>query len=487
MPRSKDGNAISNKRNCKSGNKKRVVKTAKERAQEKVEAVLSEVDEAGGLPFERLLGMERITEVAEELGYEYRERTYPPWVTLWAFLSQVSSKDSSCEEAVMRVTAYRTLTGQGECSPRASSYASARHRLPEKFYARLARGIGQDLEAMSLTKWLWKGRHVKIVDGSTVTMDDTEANQADYPQSSNQKEGLGFPVARITALFSLSVGTILDLEITGTKGKKTGEITAFRELWRSLDPGDVVLGDCLYDGYSDIARLRQRQVDVVFGMSASRARDFRTGKRLGPGDHIVEWTRPKFNKSRIDRGTWEALPETISMREVTMRTKDAHGKRRTITLVTTLLDETQYSKMEIFNLFRERWHCELDLRCVKTMMGMKHLNSRRPENVRREIWTYLLAYNLIRCHMACAAQLYDAQPRKLSFNNARQAIKTFSLAVIGVPTTKVAILYDQILHTIASHRVGKRPGRSEPRRLKRRKCKYSYLTEPRPKPQRQAA
>ena len=122
--------------------------------------------------------------------------------------------------------------GQKRCSKRGSSYIDARNRLPEEFYSKMARDLGQELTAKAPSAWLWKGRHVKIVDGTTVTMPDTKANQEAYPQHSNQKRGLGFPVARITALFSLSVGTILDAEITGTKGKKTGEITAFRELWR---------------------------------------------------------------------------------------------------------------------------------------------------------------------------------------------------------------------------------------------------------------
>jgi hypothetical protein len=431
--------------------------------------------------------MERIVAALEELGYEYRSRVYPPWITLWAFLSQVTSPDSSCAAAVMRVIAYRILTGQGRCSARAASYSAARQRLPEAFYSRLACGLGQDLDALSPSSWLWLERHVKIVDGSTITMPDTEANQAVYPQSSNQKAGLGFPIARVTALFSLSAGTILDAEITGTKGKKTGEITAFRALWRSLEPGDVVLGDCLYDGYSDIAQLQQRQVDVVFGMSQSRARDFRRGTPLGPGDHIIEWSRPKYNKSRLDRETWEALPPTMRMRELTRTITDAKGKRRTITLVTTLLDAEKYSADEIFKLFRTRWNCELDLRSVKTMMGMAHLSCQSPDMIRKEIWTYFLAYNLIRLHVARAADIYVVQPRKLSFNNARQALQTFTLSVLGVSAAKAEDLYEATLHIIASHRVGKRPGRIEPRKVKRRKSKYPYLTAPRSSPESIAA
>ncbi len=449
--------------------------------------MLDRVDSDTGLPFAELLAMERISEALAELGYEFRERVYPPWVTVWAFLSQVTAKDSSCASTVTRVIAYRTLTDQGKCSPHASSYVDARQRLPEEFYAKLARDIGQELDELSPSKWLWKERHVKIVDGTTTTMPDTVANQEAYPQSSGQKPGLGFPILRITALFSLSVGTIIDAEMTATKGKKTGEITSFRKLWRSLDPGNIVLGDCLYDGFSDIAQLRDRDVDAVFGMSQSRARDFRQGEHLGPGDHIVIWRRPKHDKSRIDRGTWEALPETMRMREVTMTIKDADNKRRTITLVTTLLDPKEYPKQDILNLFRERWHCELDLRSVKTMMGMDKMRCLTPDMVRKEVWTYFLAYNLIRCHMARAAEQYDVQPRQLSFNNARHAIITFNDTSMAATPTKTAELYSEALHIIACHRVGGRPGRTAERKVKRRKNKFPLLTSPRARPKNKAA
>lgn len=482
MARSKDGNASSKKRKLKSGKKH-----YRRKSQKQVEAVLNSVDTDTGLPFAELLAMERIIKVLDELGCDFRERIYPPWITLWAFLSQVSCKDSSCTSTVTRVIAYRTLTNQERCSANASSYVEARQRLPEEFYARLACDIGQELDELSPSKWLWKCRHVKIVDGTTTIMPDTEANQAAFPQSSGQKPGLGFPIARITALFSLSVGTITDAEITGIKGKKTGEITSFRKLWRSLNPGDIVLADCLYDGFSDIAQLRDRDVDIVFGMSKSRSRDFRQGQRLGPGDHIVTWKRPGYDKSRISREDWEALPPTMRMREVTMTIKDANNKCRTITLVTTLLDPKKYPKQDVLNLFRERWSCELDLRAVKTMMGMERMTCLSPDAVRKEIWTYLLAYNLIRCHMARAAEQYNTEPRRLSFNNARHAVETFNTTSIAAPAKMSAGLYANALYVIACHRVGDRPGRTAERKLKRRKSKYTYLMKPRGRPKNKEA
>ena len=482
----KDGHASSRKRKRKAAKRNARQQKARQQIREQVKTTRDQVDEKKGLPFEDLLSMDRIVETIGKVGYEFRERIYPPWVTLWGFLSQVCSPDSSCNSVVTRINAYRTLNGIGQCSVHASSYSEARQRLPEELYATLARDIGRGLAAQSRGNWLWKNRHVKIVDGTTVTMPDTEANQKAYPQSSNQKPGVGFPIMRITALFSLSVGTVVDAEMSATKGKKTGELTAFRELWRSLDPGDILLGDCLYDGYGDIAQLRGRGVDVVLGMKQSRARDFRRGEQLGRGDHIVTWKKPQFDKSRMDRETWEALPDTMRMREVTETIKDANNTYRTITVVTSLLDPKQYSKEDILHVFGERWHCEVDLRSVKTVMGMEHLSCKSPEMVRKEVWTYFLAYNLIRVHMARAADEHDVQPRHLSFNHARQAIGTFTLAVVGVAPEKADELYRQTLTSIAAHRVGNRKGRAEPRKIKRRKGKYPYMTKPRSEAQNQA-
>ena len=177
----------------------------------------------------------------------------------------------------------------------------------------------------------------------------------------------------------------------------------------------------------------------------------------------------------------------MRMREVTMTIKDANNKRRTITLVTTLLDPKKYPKQDILDLFRERWHCELDLRAVKTMMGMEQMSCMTPEMVRKEVWTYILAYNLIRCHMARAAAKYSVQPRRLSFNNARHAITTFANTAIATTPAKAVELYADVLYIIACHRVGSRPGRTAERKLKRRKNKFPYLTRPRAGPKNKAA
>lgn len=440
---------------------------------------VKELQEKKGLPYEKLLSVEKILAVVKRLRIDFRTRIYTPYVTLWAFLSQVTAKDGTCEDAVLRVLADRASRGKGGASSETTSYCEARKRLPEEFYSDLARETGRELEAEAQEDWLWKGRHVKIVDGSTVTMPDTEANQEEFPQSSGQKPGLGFPLGRIVVLLSLSSAAVLDAAICGCKGKKTGEISLFRQQWSSFHPGDILLADQLYDSYRDIAQLKARGVDSVIGMKSSRNRDFRRGRKLGKCDHIVTWNRPRFNRSRIDREAWESLPESMEMRELSITVKRKGYKTRKITVVTTLLDAEQYPAKEVADLFRERWHCELDLKSIKRQMGMHELTCKSPEMIRKEFWTYMLAYNLIRVRMAQAGVIHGVLPRQLSFTSAKKAIEHFSKLLLTANRKTADEIISEMLRHIAHHKVGDRPGRKEPRAVKIRKNKYPYLTKPR--------
>src|SRR5579862_348300 len=276
------------------------------------------LESSPGLPFRDLLSETRILRALERAQVTFRERIYSPTVTIYAALSQVvSGKFSSCRDAVSQVIADRAARKEKPCSPDTSSYCTARARLPEQVLAELTQEIGQELHRQAPPEWLWNGRRVSLADGSTATMDDSEANQAEYPQSKNQKKGLGFPILRFVVLFSLATGTALECAVGSCRGKMTGEQSLFRQLGAALKPGDILLADRLYDCFRDIVGLKSRGIDVVFGMKHSRRCDFRRGRRLGPGDHVVTWKKPRYDASRYDsRAQWEALPEQIEMREV---------------------------------------------------------------------------------------------------------------------------------------------------------------------------
>lgn len=443
------------------------------------------LDSSPGLPFRELLSEERVLDALERAKVTFRERVYTPMVTIYAALSQVvSSKCSSCRDAVSRVIADRVARGKTPCSTDTSSYCTARGRLPEQVLVDLTQEMGQELHRQALPEWLWKDRHVALVDGSTASMDDTEANQKEYPQSRNQKKGLGFPMLRIAVLFSLSVGSVLECAIGACRGKKTGEQSLFRQLGNSLKPGDIVLGDRLYDCYRDIVWLKSRGIDVVFGKKQSRKCDFRRGRRLGPRDHVVTWSKPRYDASRYEsRAEWEALPEEMEMREVCVTLRRPGHRPRSIAVVTTLLDAKQYSASDLTDLFAERWHCELDLRSRKRSLGMHHLSSRSPQMVRKELWLHLLAYNLVRVRMAQAASLHGQTPRRLSFTAATKLIHNFAPHLSTSKGKEHARLEAELLAAIAHGTLDHRPGRQEPRAVKKREKKYSYLTKPRSKTQ----
>jgi hypothetical protein len=311
-------------------------------------------------------------------------------------------------------------------------------------------------------------------------MADTEENQAEFPQSRNQKKGLGFPILRFVVFLSLGVGTVLECAIGACRGKKTGEQSLFRQMWDSLKSGDILLGDRLYDAYRDIALLQARGVNVVFGKKQSRRCDFRSGEKLGPDDHVVVWKKPKYDPSRFEsREEWESLPDTIKMREVRAKIRRKGYRNREVIIVTNLLDGELYSAKDLTDLFAQRWHCELDLRSIKRALGMHHLRCKTPEMVRKELWTYLLAYNLIRVRMAQAAAVHGLMPRKQSFTAAKNHIHNFAPHFVTASEAGRQRLEIELLRAIARCRVGKRPGRKEPRAVKKREQKYSYLTKPR--------
>jgi hypothetical protein len=299
---------------------------------------------------------------------------------------------------------------------------------------------------------------------------------------------LGFPIVRFVVLLSLAVGTTLECALGACQGKKTGEQSLFRQTWDALQPGEIVLGDRLYDAYRDIALLQARGIDSVFGKNQSRRCDFRRGRKLGRDDHLIVWKKPKYGASRYEsKEEWESLPDAMEMREVRVTVRRKGYRTRTVMVVTTLLDAEQYSAQDLTDLFAERWHCELDLRSIKRALGMHHLSCRSPAMVRKELWMHLLAYNLVRVRMAQAAAVHACLPRRLSFTAAKILIHNFAPHLSTTRGDERRRIEGELLQAIASCRVGNRPGRKEPRAVKKRHQKYSYLTKPRDQARKQLA
>lgn len=447
-----------------------------------VESLQRQFAQAPGLPYAELLPSELITKLLQEQGAEFSDRIYTPIITLAMWLSQCHDADPSLRQAVARLMAHRVAKQQPTCSSNTGAYSNARQRLPEKLLADLTRHTGKQLMTEAPTGWSWHGRHVKIVDGSTASMLDTEANQKAYPQIAAQKPGLGFPILRYLAIFSLSVGTVLDVAIGPYKGKGTSELALFRSVHGTIDAGDVVLADRFFCSFFEVAELQRLGADAVLRQHQRRKTDFRRGIQLGKYDHLVVWKKPQ-RPQWMDEATYQQYPDTLTMREVRVHIKGKGRKvrPRIITIATTLLDAKQYPKNELAELYRRRWDAELHLRSLKSILHMDVLRAKTPEMVHKEIWAHLLAYNLIRKVIAQAAETYDMKPWQISFKGALQTLKAFALPLLTCTRGRVREVIDEMLLAIMRHRVGSRPGRVEPRALKRRPKPYDLLTRPRAK------
>lgn len=433
----------------------------------------------GDLPFAKVLSSASIAKVVQSTGLNWRERIFSPIVTLWVFLGQVLSADNSCRAAVARLNAHRVSQGASSGSAATGGYCQARKRLPEMFFAAIARHTGNEIEKVVGTPWLWMQRRVLMFDGTIVSMPDTEENQAEYPQPSSQKPGLGFPLARLAAVFSLSTGAIIDLGIGSYSGKNQGELSLLRQLIGIFLPGDVMLADRLMCSWREMVMLKSRGVDVVTRFMPNRSVDFRRGKRLGKGDHIVRWLKPSLRA--VDFADND-LPEYLDVRETRITVDHAGFRALTIIIVTTLLDDKLVTAEDLKQLYRARWHNELDLRALKETLQMDVLCCKTPELIRKEIWAHIISYNLIRAMIAQSAMKHGIDPRTISFKGAMQTLAAYQpiLKAIWRNYSKRRIeIYHQVLDAIATHRVGDRPDRFEPRQRKRRDGAYDLLTKPR--------
>jgi len=432
------------------------------------------------LPFADLLDAESVAQAVAAEGVEGRDRIFTPLVTLWTFLSQILSPDHSCRDAVCRLIAHLTALGRRVCQPTTDAYCRARQRLPLGVVQRLARQSAQTLQEAVPDSWRWKGRSVYLVDGTTVSMPDTPDNQRAFPQPRTQKPGCGFPIARLVAIMSLATGAIRDLAMGPYQGKESGETALFRRLWESFQTGDVVLGDRYFASYFGFAGLIARGVDVLTRMHQRRRVDFRRGRQIGVTDHIVTWDKPQ-RPAWMDAATYAAMPDYLIVRELRVRIEVLGFRIDELVLATTLLGASVYSKEELAQLYRERWHVELDLRSIKVEMQMDVLRCKSAAMVEKEVWMHALGYNLIRGLMSAAAQEDGREVRSVSFKGTLQALLAFRERLTQASAERRSELLAELLKSIAAQVVGDRPDRVEPRKVKRRPKPISLLTEPRDK------
>ncbi|MGK7906356.1 MAG: IS4 family transposase [Synechococcus sp.] len=432
-----------------------------------------------GLPWQELLPASAIEKVLADEQVSYRQRVYTPVVTLWMFLSQVLDADKSLQNAVNRASAWLTVAGGAVPSSDTGAYSKARKRLPEGVVKRLLQQTAEGIEAKVEHEQLWCGRPVKVCDGTSVLMSDTNANQQVYPQHSNQAAGCGFPIAQLVVMFSLTTGAVLDAMLATFS---TSELTLARQLYQQLHAQDVVLADSAFGTYADLALVQAAGADGVFRKQHARKTDFRTGKKLGIGDHIVTWFRPAKSASALAEQDFARLPATLLVREVHLLLYRKGFRPKEIILVTTLLDPQQYSKQKLADLYDRRWQAaEVNLKHLKTTLNMEMLTAQTPQMVRKAIWVHMMAYNLLRTLMWQARPtVADGKTPQLSLQGTRQVFNQFVPLLATASQQSHRSLDRQLLVLVAQQLLPLRPGRIEPRVRKRRPKPFPLMKHPRP-------
>lgn len=418
-----------------------------------------------------------VHQICDEICYEFRDRIFNPMMTVWMFVTQVISSDKSCQKAVTRLNAWRVARGLPRVSSETTSYCKARCRLPEALFEKLLRRTATKCEQATNETWLFCGRVVEMVDGWTVTMADTEENQEEYPQMASQKPGCGFPIARMIGVFSLATGAINFTAISPCRGKKTGETALLRTLLDRILPGRILLADRYYSNFWLLAMGELRGIDLVTRVHQRRKVDFRRGLKQGYLDQLVTYERPQRPKWMSEE-EYLRFPKVIFMRHLRYKVAQKGFRTREVTLATTLLNARKYDAEELASLYGRRWSVELHIRSLKTQMKMEHLRCQSPQMVRKEIHCHMIGYNLVRAAMLASALKFHLCPTRLSFTGAMQAVEEFA-SCIRLRSGRHAEQWDSLLKTISELTVGHRPGRQEPRQLKRRPKTYKLMQKPR--------
>lgn len=434
------------------------------------------------LAFSDVLPEDQIQDVFDAHGANFAQAQgdlYTPQVTLWAFLSQTLFKKEqrSCVAAVARVVVLMAALGR-RVSGDTGAYCRARAKLPTEAIVQLTINVADGCEHCIPNDWLWRERHVYLVDGTTVSMPDTEENQAVWPQSQSQKQGIGFPIARMVVMVSLATGMIAGMEMAACQGKQTGETALLRKLLDRFQPGDIFLADRYLCTYFMIALALEKGVDCAVRQHQMRTTDFRRGERLGNGDHLVHWTRPA-RPSWMDQETYQRMPESLQVRELRVHLSQAGFRTTSFVVVTTLSNVTEYGQDDLAELYHQRWLVELDIRSIKITMGIDVLRCQSPRMILKELWTCLLSYNLIRKVILESAMASGRFPRQISFTSALQEVGSSWTSILLLTPSQQVRLIEVYLDNLSGYRVGHRPDRVEPRAIKRRPKPHQLLTKPR--------
>jgi hypothetical protein len=401
-----------------------------------------------------------------------RERIYTPEVVVFSLVTGVLACDTTLSAAVIRNNADRILQGQDAASANTGPYSDARSRLAPQILIQSSKQMAEDMEVNAPSDPFWDGFLPYAIDGTTLTTDDTSANQVAFPQHANQEEGSGFPLLRLVLLQSLLTGSVCDLAYGKFQGKETGEMALSRLILGSLGMNALLIGDRYFPSYFTMADLIQRDLHGLFQSHAARDIDFRRGKQLGVLDHIVEWEKPQ-RPAWMTQEHYESYPEKITLREVEI-TRECRASERMV-VVTNLLDAARFTKSKLSKYYKKRWKIEVALKDLKDTFKMSHINAKTPEMVEKIIWAHILAYNILRWHILNAATLYGSNIENVSVKTAARILIANKIAILNSQRSNRHALFAMLYEQMVSIPVGNRPGRAEPRAVKRRPKPFPRL------------
>lgn len=410
-----------------------------------------------------------------------RERVFSLTRTFWCWMWQVLQGNTSCREVVRQVQALFAISSHGKIDEGTAAYCNARKKLLGAMLERAFLSSACSAQKYAAVADLLQGRSLKIVDGSYIRVADTVANRKVFPPSKHQFKKPCFPMMKVVALFSAASGAILAKAVGSFE---QSEMRLLMELKTALSPGDVLSGDRHYGCFVMAAWLQSLGTDLIARLaSGSRKVDFRTAfKRLSRQDGVFKWCKPKKASPLMSAVEWEALPQEILVRVIRTNIERPGFRTREITVMTTLVDESLYPAQEILAAYHKRWRLEMCLDDLKTTLGMEMLNCQSPEMLEKELLVFLTAHNLLRWMMAQAALRGGVNLERISFKGALDAFRQWSVGLVQVRGVgrkrRQAELWHQLLQTLVADLVPLRPGRKEPRAVKKR-SKYPTLDCPR--------
>lgn len=408
-----------------------------------------------------------------------RDRDYTRWRTFWCALWQSFNPGASGREVVRQLQALFRLEGGPAISEDDSAYCRARGRLPLDQFPKALAATAKCADKLAQRPEFLAGRPIKAADGSALTLlADTEPNRTAYPPIQCEAGQPSFPMLRLVVLFSLGSGAIL----AAAQGSLLiSELALLSQLASQLAKADILLGDRGFGCYPVIAFLQTLGVDFI-GRTTRRIDGRRRLRRLGGNDWLIEWKKGAQPSPWMTLPQWQELSATLTLRAVKGSLCQKGFRVRQVTVITTLLDAKTYPPEQILQAYLRRWRLEMCLDDLKTTLQMDGLRSHSPEMAQKELYARLIAHNLIRCTMAQAAATHDVPLDRISFKGSLDAVRHFSQAMTRAQSKKKrAQLWNDLLRILAADRIPDRPGRREPRAVKRKKNKYPRLRGPRRK------